>query len=39
MWVNIFSIFSLGKDRSYLYPTDVMTLGEVIGFHVIFAII
>ena len=34
MQVNIFSIFSLGKDRSYLFPADIMTLGDVIGFHV-----
>ena len=34
MQVNIFSIFSLGKDRGYLFPADIMTLDDVIGFHV-----
>ena len=33
MQVNIFSILSLGKDRSYFVPADDMTLGDVIGFH------
>ena len=38
MRVNIFSMFSLGKDRSYLSPVDVMMLDDmmlddVIGFH------
>ena len=32
--VNIFSIFSLGKDRSYLFTADIMMLGDIIGFHV-----
>ena len=31
MWVNIFTIYSLGKDISDLFPAD-MTLGDVIGF-------
>ena len=31
MWLNIFSMFSLGKDRSYLFPADVMALGDIIG--------
>ena len=33
MQVNIFCMFSLGKDRSYLFPVDVMMLDDVIGFH------
>ena len=32
-WIYFLS-FSLGKDRSYLFPADVMTLGDIIGFHV-----
>ena len=33
MRVNIFSIFSIEKDRSDLFPADVVMLCDIISFH------